>query len=211
MIKLALFALFCLQAALAAPTTTTPTPTTTTTTFPSSTTEEECFLQSCRTSDDCCHDYGCIDGPAICAPKDMIEIWEKKAQDWDWAPLDGSDWFTTTTTTTQTTTTTTSQSTETKCQTTYDCNMLTVMTAHYHVCVSGHCVPEDKRRKRDITAQLIPAPGDGEIVPLVCEGDHCVAKDMSPSLIPAPGDGEIVPLVCEGDHCVAKDMSPSTD
>ena len=73
-----------------------------------------------------------------------------------------------------------------QCQTTYDCNMLTVMTAHYHVCVSGHCVPEDKRRKRDITAQLIPAEGDGEIVPLVCEGDHCVAKDMSPNFIPIP-------------------------
>merc|ERR1719191_2002648 len=106
MIKLALFALFCLQAALAAPTTTTPTPTTTTTTYPSSTTEEECFLQSCRTSDDCCHDYGCISwmvSDGFCAPEDMIENWENNVQDWDMghaAPLDGSDWFSTTTTTT---------------------------------------------------------------------------------------------------------------
>merc|ERR1712173_459298 len=104
-----------------------------------------------------------------------------------------------------------------------------------HRCIDGYCISEDiieywennvqdwdmgLRRKRDavdITAQLISAPGDGEIVPLVCEGDHCVTKGMSPSpvmtaqLIPAEGDGEIVPLVCEGDHCVAKDMSPSTD
>merc|ERR1719517_334096 len=124
MIKLALFALFCLQAALAAPNWGgMDTTTTTTTTCPS---EEECFLQSCRTSDDCCHDYGCIDGPAICAPKDMIEDWENKAQDWDWdtpAPAPTTTTTTpapaptTTTTTTPTTSTITSQSTETKCQT----------------------------------------------------------------------------------------------
>ena len=68
-----------------------------------------------------------------------------------------------------------------QCKATYDCRTLTSKTAHKHVCEAGRCVLEDKRRKRDITAQLIPAPGDGEIVPLVCEGDHCVAKDMSPS------------------------------
>ena len=56
-----------------------------------------------------------------------------------------------------------------QCQRAYDCRTLSDKTNHYHVCVSGHCVPEDKRRKRDITAQLIPAEGDGEIVPLVCE------------------------------------------
>merc|ERR1719439_116295 len=143
MIKLALFALFCLQAALAAPTTTTtttpapaPTTTTTTTPAPAPTTTTE----GCRISDDCSNDHRCIDG--YCISEDIIEYWENNVQDWDMG----------------------------------------------------------LRRKRDavdITAQLIPAPGDGEIVPLVCEGDHCVAKDMSPSLIPAPGDGEIVPLVCE--------------
>merc|ERR1719333_1200239 len=105
MIKLALFALFCLQAALAAPTTTT-----TTTPAPAPTTE------GCRISDDCSNDHRCIDG--YCISEDIIEYWENNVQDWDMG----------------------------------------------------------LRRKRDavdITAQLIPAPGDGEIVPLVCEGDLC--------------------------------------
>merc|ERR1719439_17947 len=135
MIKLALFALFCLQAALAAPTTTTtttpaPAPTTTTTTTPApapttttTTTPAPApttTTEGCRISDDCSNDHRCIDG--YCISEDIIEYWENNVQDWDMG----------------------------------------------------------LRRKRDavdITAQLIPAEGDGEIVPLVCEGDNCVAKD----------------------------------
>merc|ERR1719192_2435443 len=56
MIKLALFALFCLQAALAAPLDGSDWFSNTTTTT----------LESCRTSDDCYYDHRCIDG--YCTP-----------------------------------------------------------------------------------------------------------------------------------------------
>merc|ERR1719236_312898 len=97
MIKLALFALFCLQAALAATTTTTTTtPTTSAVTL------------QCQTIYDC----------------KILKHMEAKYLRM------------------------------TTCKTDDECRTLTSETARKHVCKSDRCVPEDKRRKRDITAQL---------------------------------------------------------
>merc|ERR1711953_176515 len=101
MIKLALSALFCLQAALAATTTTT---TTATTTTPTTTTVS---LQ-CQSIYDC----------------KILTAWTGY-----WNRIH-------------------------KCQTDDECERLSNETDHTHVCKSNRCVPKDKRRKRDITAQL---------------------------------------------------------